>query len=227
MLAVVSTPARAIWSFGIYVAILAIGIARTGMEAHRVGRAALIETPFLFFAVALVFIGTGPRTDVLGVPISIDGAWAGWALIVKGTCGVLAAALLGATTPVADVLEGLDRLRVPRPLTAIAAFMLRYLEVTSGELSRLQVARISRGDDPRWFWQGRAVAATAATLAIRSFERGERVQWAMQSRGFDGTFPDTDLRRDPLRWWPTMAVPVLAWVAAIAAILVDRYGSPL
>lgn len=222
-----STPARAIWAFAVFLSILAVGLARCGVSGRRVRRASLVEAPFLVFAVALAFIGSGPRTAVLGVSISVEGAWAGWALIVKGTCGVLAATLLAATTPVADVLEGLDRLRVPRPLTAIAAFMLRYLEVTTAELARLQVARISRGDDPRWFWQGRAVAATAAALAVRSFERGERVQWAMQARGFTGTFPDTELRRTPMKWWPTMAVPLFAWVVAVAALLVERYGSPL
>ena len=51
------------------------------------------------------------------------------------------------------------------------------------------VARQSRGYDPRWLWQARAVASSAGTLFVRSFERGERVHLAMVSRGYAGAMP--------------------------------------
>ena len=97
-----------------------------------------------------------------------------------------ASIVLAATTPVAELLRGLERLRVPRVLVAIAGFMVRYLDVIAGEVRRMRVARLSRGHDPRWIWQARAVAASAGTLFIRSYERGERVHLAMLSRGYAG-----------------------------------------
>ena len=67
--------------------------------------------------------------------------------------------------------------------------MLRYLGVIDGQMRRMQVARISRGHDPRRIWQARAVASTVGALFVRTFERGERVHLAMVSRGYAGSMP--------------------------------------
>ena len=151
-------------------------------------------------------------------------------IIAKATLGTAATVVLAWSTPVADLLAGFDRLHVPRALTAIAGFMVRYLDVVAGELHRLQIARVSRGDDPRWLWQARAVATTAGATFIRSFERGERVHHAMLARGFTGTFPTTttgsrrgepavsDRRRTG--WLPAVAWPAAAWVIAAVALVV-------
>ena len=74
-------------------------------------------------------------------------------------------------------------------LTQIATFMLRYLDVLVGEARRMRVARISRGDDPRFLWQLRGFAAGIGALFLRAFERGERVYLAMLSRGYAGRMP--------------------------------------
>ena len=126
---------------------------------------------------------TSPHTEVLGMSLSVPGLWGAWNILIKGTLGVAATGLLVATTDVRDLLQALDRLHVPKAFTAIAGFMIRYGEVIAGELRQMRIARISRGHDPRWIWQARAVAATAGTLFIRSYERGERVYLAMASRG--------------------------------------------
>ena len=123
---------------------------------------------------------------MLGLSLSEPGLWAAWNIVAKGTLGVLAAIVLASTTPVADLLLGLERLRVPRVLTSIAGFMVRYLDVIAGEAARMRIARASRGYDPRWLWQARAIAASAGTLFVRSYERGERVHLAMCSRGYAG-----------------------------------------
>ena len=88
-----------------------------------------------------------------------------------------------------DLILGLDRLRCPQILTQIATFMLRYLDVLAGEARRMRVARLSRGDDPRFLWQLRGFAAGVGALFLRAFERGERVYLAMLSRGYDGRMP--------------------------------------
>jgi cobalt/nickel transport system permease protein len=106
---------------------------------------------------------------------------------------------------------------VPRTIVMIAGFMVRYLSVLSGELRRLQVARVSRGDDPRWFWQGKALAATAGSLFVRSYERGERVQHAMVARGFTGHFPTMSTSTPRRRWFPALVWPAAAWLITIGA----------
>ena len=109
--------------------------------------------------------------------------------------------VLAATTPVTELLTGLERLQVPRVLVAIAGFMVRYLDVIAGESARMRIARLSRGYDPRWLWQARAVAASAGTLFVRSYERGERVHLAMCARGYGGTMPVLHHHRaEPHAW---------------------------
>ena len=59
------------------------------------------------------------------------------------------AVLLGATTSFPDVLHALERLRAPRLLVLIAAFMYRYLFVIVDEVPRMRAALAARGYAPR------------------------------------------------------------------------------
>lgn len=217
VLAVVVTPPQAVPAFAGYALLVGLAVASARLPVRVLLRRMAIELPFVAFALALPFIGTGQRTDVAGISLSVAGLWGAWAILVKASLGVAASVVLSWSTAVADILTGLDRLHVPRVIVVIAGFMVRYLHVLGGELRRLQIARVSRGDDPRWFWQGKAVAATAGTLFVRSYERGERVQQAMLARGFSGSFPTTSApgRRS---WWPALLWPAAAWVIAIGAL---------
>jgi cobalt/nickel transport system permease protein len=218
--AVVATPREALWAFGGDAVLLAGVVALAGLPPSLVARRLRIEVPFLLFAAFMPFTGASPRVDVLGVSLSEPGLWAAWNIVAKGTLGVTASIVLAATTPVADLLRGLDRLRVPRVITAIAGFMVRYLGIVTGEAQRMHVARQSRGYDPRWLWQARGMAASAGTLFVRSYERGERVYLAMLARGYDGTMPALAGRRaSASAWWPA-ALPLTAWALAAAALVV-------
>jgi cobalt/nickel transport system permease protein len=213
VLAVVATPARQPWAFAVdaLIAVAAAAVAR--LPLRLVLRRLRIELPFLAFAVLLPVVGRGPHTSVLGLSLSEAGLWAAWNVIAKGTLGVAAAIVLAGTTPIAELLAGLRRLRVPVAVTTIAGLMARYLDVIAGEAGRMRIARLSRADDPRWLWQARGIAATGGTLFLRSYERGERVHLAMLSRGFDGTMPDTHHHE-------ATSPPWLAALPALGALLV-------
>jgi cobalt/nickel transport system permease protein len=217
---VVATPREAVWAFVADALVVLAVIVVARLPGSLVARRMRIEIPFLAFAAFMPFTGGGPRLDVLGLSLSEPGLWAAWNIVVKGTLGVAASVVLAATTPVADLLRGLDRLHVPRVATAIAGFMIRYLAIVIGEAHRMHVARQSRGYDPRWLWQARGVAATAGTLFVRSYERGERVYLAMLARGYDGTMPPPLDRGAPAtsQWLVGAIVPLAAWAAAMTAL---------
>jgi cobalt/nickel transport system permease protein len=218
VLAVVATPREAVWAYGLYALLLA-GLARVaGVPLPLLARRLVIELPFLLFAVLLPVVGQGERVEVLGVPLAREGLWAAWNILGKGTLGVTASLLVAATTPVPELLRGLERLRLPRAFTTVAGFMVRYADVIADELRRMRVARLSRGYDPRWIWQARAVAATAGALFIRSYERGERVYLAMVSRGYAGSMPVLDdLAASRRQWLAALTVPATAALVAAAA----------
>ncbi|MGQ5265106.1 cobalt ECF transporter T component CbiQ [Micromonospora sp. ZYX-F-536] len=221
--AVVATPREAFWAFGAYALLVAAVAALARVGPRWLLSRALIELPFVLFAVALPFLGTGERVEVLGLRLSEDGLHGAWNILAKGTLGVLASLLLAATTTTRDLIVGLDRLHCPQVLTQIATFMLRYLDVLVGEARRMRVARISRGDDPRFLWQLRGFAAGIGALFLRAFERGERVYLAMLSRGYTGRMPAVwqgDGAATAGQWLVAATVPVLAAsIAATAVVL--------
>jgi len=189
MLTVVATPREWFPVFGIYLLLLLALVAVSQVPPSYLAKRMVVEVPFVIFALVLPFVATGPQVEVLGVSVSEQGLLGAWGLLAKGTLGVLASLLLAATTEPRALLAGLERLRVPAQLVQIMGFMIRYLDVVTDELWRMQVARASRGfrgRDPR---QWPVIAKSAGVLFIRSYERGERVHLAMLSRGYDGSLP--------------------------------------
>lgn len=190
VLAVAAAP-RSWWPVYVVAAVVLVATTvATRTPLRTIGRRLRLELPFLAFAVFLPVVGSDPRIDVLSVSLSKPGLLAAATIAVKATLGLLAVVLLTATTPTPTILRGLERLHVPKLLTAIAGFMLRYVEVLADDARRMRIARLSRAHDPRWLWEARAVATTAGALFVRSYERGERVHQAMVARGYDGTMPD-------------------------------------
>lgn len=219
VLAVVATPREAFWAFGAHLGLLLLAAGAARLAPRQAVRRLVVEVPFLAFALLLPLVGRGPRVEVGGVALSEAGLWAAWALVAKGGLGVLTAVVLAGSTPVVELLRGLERLRAPALLVAIAGSMVRYLDVVAGEAGRMRIARLSRGDDPRWLGQARATAATCGTLFVRSYERGERVHLAMLARGYDGSFPVRPRDRAPASAWARAAVIPAACVAVAAVAL--------
>ena len=189
MLTVVATPREWFLAFGVYLLLLLVLVAVSQVPPSYLAKRMVVEVPFVVFALVLPFVATGPQIEVLGLTVSESGLLGAWGLLVKGTLGVLASLLLAATTEPRALLAGLERLRMPAQLVQIMGFMIRYLDVVTDELWRMQVARASRGfrgRDPR---QWPVIAKSAGVLFIRSYERGERVHLAMLSRGYDGSLP--------------------------------------
>ncbi len=216
VLAVVATPREAFWAFGVDAAILIAVALVARVPLLGWGRRCLIEVPFLLFAVFLPLLGTAPYIQVGPLALSEPGLWGAWNVAVKGTLGVAASALLTATSTVPDLLRALERLRVPRPLVAIATFMIRYGEVLSADLARMRIARISRGDDPRWIWQVRALDRRCV---VRPAYEGERVYVAMLARGYGFGPAVPAVERAPGRAWATaLALPAAAGLVCAAAL---------
>ena len=189
MLAVVATPIDRYAVFAGWAALLLVVVATSRVPPTYLARRMVVEVPFVVFALLLPFIATGPRIEFFGLTVSEAGLVAAAGLLMKGTLGVLAALTLAATTEPDDILRGLQRLRVPEPLVQIMGFMIRYLDVVTGEMGRMLTAMRSRGCDPRSPRQWPALARALGALFIRSYERGERVHLAMLSRGYTGTLP--------------------------------------
>ena len=106
-------------------------------------RRAVIELPFVVLAVLLRCSRPDPRIDVLGVALSEPGLLGAWNIVVKGTLGVLISLTLAATTPLRDLLQGMQRLHAPALVVTIATLMLRYADLI------VEAGRMRRAGCPR------------------------------------------------------------------------------
>ena len=176
-------------------------------------RARVVLPLVLFVALFLPFVRTGGGTVELG-PLSLSEAGLETFATVsaKAALGTVSAVMLGATTSFPDVLHALERLRAPRLLVLIAAFMYRYLHVIAGEARRMRAALVARGYRPRHALQAGAMGRVATAMFLRSYERGERVHLAMLARGWTTTMPRLDdlaLRRADIAFGAVLLVALL------------------
>lgn len=189
MLVVVTTPAHWYAAFAGYALVVLTVIVVSRVPIGYIVKRMVIEVPFVVFAVVMPFVATGPRIDVLWFSVSEPGLVAAVGFLAKATLGVMSALTLAATTEAVDLLAGLQRLRMPDLMVQIMGFMVRYLDVVTGEMGRMVTAMRSRGCDPRSPRHWPVLARSLGALFIRSYERGERVHLAMLSRGYDGRLP--------------------------------------
>ncbi|GLY17752.1 cobalt ECF transporter T component CbiQ [Kineosporia sp. NBRC 101677] len=220
VLAIVAAPGSQFWAFGVFAGVIALLAAVARIPPGLIARRLLIELPFVVFALLLPFVAAGERTEVLGVPMSIEGLWSAWELVATATLGLAVSVLLAATTGLREILTGLERLRMPTLIVQIMSFMIRYADVVADELRRMRIARESRGFVARDIRQWPVLGRSAGALFVRCFERGERVHLAMLSRGYDGGMPGTDGPGASSVVWATgLSLPLLFTVVTAVAVL--------
>lgn len=153
-------------------AALLLGLALASRVSPRVLliRLLLVEPFVLGIAVLSLFQPDGLRVFAL--------------ILARGTLSLGVMLLLAATTPFADLLDVLRRLRIPSIFITTLALLYRYLFVLLEEVQRMRRARAARtfARSRRLDW--RLLGDVAGRLFIRSTERAERIYAAMLARGW-------------------------------------------
>ncbi len=176
LVAVSTTAPSAQLAFAAYAALLASAIFAARLPFRGVLRRAALVLPFsVSFAMMTWWSGDSLRALALAEKSFLSG---------------LAALLLIATTPLAELARALEWLRVPRLLILVIQFLYRYLFVLSEEAQHMRLAALCR-QGLRRSRRSRFQAAAGAlgVLFARSWERADGVYRAMLARGFSGHFP--------------------------------------
>ena len=219
VLTVVLTPRSAFPAYAVYLLLVLVAQRCSRVPFGYYAKRLVVEVPFVVFALLMPIVATGPRVDVGPLRLSESGLIGAWALLAKGTLGVMASLLLATTTEPRDMVGGLERLRLPNQLVQIMGFMVRYLEVVTGEMARMKVARDSRGFRSRSVGSWPVLATSAGALFMRSFERGERVHLAMLSRGYTGQLPVTRPMTATVAQWRLAGIlPLTALTTLLLAV---------
>jgi cobalt/nickel transport system permease protein len=189
----VTTPLAAWPAYVACGAVLVLTAALARVRVRTLWRRVRVVLPLvLFVGVFLPFVREGDPVDLGPFTVSEQGLATFATVSVKAILGTFSAVLLGATTSFPDVLHALERLRMPRLLVLIAAFMYRYLFTIVDEVQRMRAALAARGYAPRNALQAAAIGRVATALFLRTYERAERVHLAMLARGFDQRMPRLD-----------------------------------
>lgn len=216
--AIVSTAREEIWAFVAYAFILGSLAAIAKIPLPFLLSRMLVATPFLILALLFPIIGPAPDVEVLGVWLSEPGLWDMWNLLVKSLLGLLTVVILGATTEVADLLRGLGALRVPPLVTSILGFMVRYFDVILSDFSRMRLALASRGHQARGIRDWGPYGKTTGAMFIRTYERGERIYLAMESRGYSGEMPASSMAVATLGAWALgLGLALAFWLISIGS----------
>jgi cobalt/nickel transport system permease protein len=183
-----------------YLAMLVAGVIAGRLPMAGVLRRAAVVLPFALTFAAVSWISGEPRRGVLLIEKSYLSAWA--------------TLLLVATTPLPQLLRGLEMLGAPGFLLMIAQFLYRYLFVIVDQAHRMRLAGLCRGGSGF-----RAAARAVGVLFVRSYERAETIHRAMISRGFQGRF---QLLSQPRFCLADTAFACLASGPLLAAALLAR-----
>jgi len=190
ILMVVLTPPQQWQAFALYFAIIAGLVLISRIPPLYVLKRSLVIVPFvLFIAIFIPFLKPGEPSGSYNIwtwQVSHSGLLILWNVVIKAWLSMLSLIMLSATTKFAELLIGLQQLRMPTVLVMILSFMYRYLFVLVDEVIRMKQARDSRSFGGKRSWQLKTIGNMVGTLFLRSYERGERVYGAMVARGFDG-----------------------------------------
>lgn len=140
-------------------------------------------------AVAGVAAAVLPFALCFGIVSTLTGDFSrGVMLLVRAYLSAFAVALLVGTTPMPNLIAGLEWLRAPAFLLQVMQFLYRYLIVLMEEAAMMRQASEARGGTIRRIRFHHAAAA-AGVLFARSWARALAIHRAMISRGFEGRIP--------------------------------------
>lgn len=164
----------------LYLVLLAAVVLMARLPLGRILLSAAAVLPFaLCFALVSALSGQPDRAVML---------------VVRGYLSSLTALLLIATTPMPDLLAGLELLRAPRFLLQVMQFLYRYLIVLIEEAGSMRDAASSRAGSVRSL-EIRQAAGAAGVLFARSYGRAQAIHRAMLARGFEGHLPQFRMAR--------------------------------
>lgn len=218
-------PAGAWLHYALLLAVPLVTASAAGLGLGYLLRRSFIALPFALAAITLPFTVPGAPLATLpifgGLTMTVEGTVRFLSILAKSWISVQMAILLVATTAFPDLLWGLRALHVPRPLVSIVGLMYRYIFVLADEAMRLTRARTARSGAAAGgkaggsiVWRGRVTGGMVGNLALRSFERSERIYDAMLARGYSGDVKHFSPPRIPANDYTAIAA-LIAYLASI------------
>jgi cobalt/nickel transport system permease protein len=189
---VVSSPSGSWFAFVVYFVVISSLILVSRLPIGHVLKRSLAIVPFvIMIAIFVPFFREGEiaynfQVGMIHANVTYEGILVLETILIKAWLSILSLIWLTSVTRVTSLLRALRRLHFPGVLVMIISFMYRYLFVIVDETLRMKQARDCRSFGGNRLRQLRSIGSIIGTLFVRSYERSERVYFAMAARGFDG-----------------------------------------
>lgn len=173
-------------------AIILLGVAKVPVRFYF----KFISIPFGFSLITCIFLvfffGTGPvifDTGIFNIMIRSDALELGIATFFRTLACFSCLGFLSITTPIAEILHSLSTFKIPKILIEIALLMYNIIFIFLD-----QVEVMSNAQKTRLGYNGvnnsyRSLGLLVTNLFFKSLDKGEQLQQALDSRGYNGELP--------------------------------------
>ncbi|MCL1896228.1 MAG: cobalt ECF transporter T component CbiQ [Clostridiales bacterium] len=191
----------------------AIVCALAELPMKTLGKRFLIALPFCAFAGLTNLLLDRETAFVLGGVGVTFGLLSMTTILVRTYLCVMSVFILISSTPFSGLTRELRRMHLPQVFIMLIEMIYRYIGVLIDEAAGMGTAYKLRSVKARGIAM-KDMGPFVGQLALRSFDRGERVYAAMACRGFGGEFPE----REPVKMKVGDVMTVCLLCAAFAAL---------
>lgn len=150
--------------------------------------------PFIFafitFIFMSIFFGVGAHILELGIfnlSVTADGFNLGFLVLARIMGGFTCLAFLALTIPMTELFSELERLKIPQIVLELAMLMYRYIFVFLDEAMNMYHAQETRMGYISLKKSFKSMGMLASNLFIRTWLKGEKAYFAMESRCYNGS----------------------------------------
>jgi cobalt/nickel transport system permease protein len=149
--------------------------------------------------------------------IGEDGVDLAILLMARTFGGMCSLYFIALTTPMIEIFATLKSLRIPESVIELSMMIYRYIFVFLDQAAMIHSAQVMRLGDAGTTKSLKSFAMLCSVLFLRSWEQGERLIVAMDSRCYDGKL---DPMEQAERAAPGATMAVVGYLAAAFAIMV-------
>lgn len=158
-----------------------------------------ISIPFGFSLITCVFLafffGSGPvifNTGILGIVVREDALTLAILTFSRTLACFSALGFLSLTTPIAEILNNLNKVKFPKIFIEIALLMYTVIFVFLEQVKVMFNAQKTRMGYNGYKNSFRSLGLLASNLFFKSLDKSEQLQQALDSRGYSGELPKYD-----------------------------------
>jgi cobalt/nickel transport system permease protein len=182
----------------IVMSIVILAIAKISLRSYL----KFLSLPMAFLVITCIFLifffGKGQviyETGILGIVVTTDSLHYGVYTFMRVLACLPCLGFLALTTPIAKILNCLRKLKVPKILVEIALLMYNTIFIFLNEIDTMQKAQDSRLGYNSYWTSFKSLGALASTIFLRSLDKSETLQFALDSRGYSGELPVYEPRK--------------------------------